>query len=137
MGVGTFLLRVGESQVVGVCSRLPLRPMDAPVLPGSRRLLGTAVEEPNLGQKPKLWGVRALLPFIVSSIGSLLSFCSFCLFFFVLLVCKSPKIFLLSFVFVKNLKNPKICFLCSLVCFVFRVQLESVMIIISYVRLCK
>src|SRR3954464_3945688 len=63
MGVGTFLLRVGESQDVGVCSRLPLRPMDAPVLPGSRRLLGTAVEEPNLGQKPKLAGVRALLPF--------------------------------------------------------------------------
>src|SRR3954465_7028250 len=63
MGVGTFLLRVGESQVVGVRSRLPLRPMDALVLPGSRRLLGTAVEEPNLGQKPKLGGVRALLPF--------------------------------------------------------------------------
>ena len=26
-------------------------------------LLGTAVDEPNLGQKPKLGGVRALLPF--------------------------------------------------------------------------
>src|SRR3954464_12994491 len=63
MGVGTFLFRMGESQDVGVCPRLPLRPMDAPVLPGSRRLLGTAVEEPNLGQKPKLGGVRALLPF--------------------------------------------------------------------------
>src|ERR1041385_7803087 len=102
MGVGTFRLRVGESQVVGVRPRLPLRPMDAPVLPGSRRLLGTAVEEPNLGQKPKLGGVRALLllPF-VSPVGSLLYFCSFCLFFFVLLVCKNPKRFLLSFVFVK------------------------------------
>src|SRR3954469_20210269 len=63
MGFGTFLLCVGESHYVGVCSRLPLRPMDAPVLPGSRRLLGTAVDEPNLGQKPKLGGVRALLPF--------------------------------------------------------------------------
>src|SRR3954470_9104188 len=63
MGVGTFRLRVGESQDVGICPRLPLQPMDAPVLPGSRRLLGTAVEEPNLGQKPKLGGVRALLPF--------------------------------------------------------------------------
>src|SRR3954464_3459345 len=63
MGVGTFLLRVGEPQVVDVRPRLPLRPMDTPVLPGSRRLLGTAVEEPNLGQKPKLEGVRALLPF--------------------------------------------------------------------------
>src|ERR1041384_1282293 len=63
MGVGTFLFRMGEFQDVGVCPRLPLRPMDAPVLPGSRRLLGIAVEEPNIGQKPKLGGVRALLPF--------------------------------------------------------------------------
>src|SRR4051812_50148838 len=77
MGVGTFLFRMGESQDVGVCPRLPLRPMDAPLLSGSRRLLGTAVEEPNLGQKPKLGGVHALLPFIVSSVGPLLSFLKF------------------------------------------------------------
>src|SRR3954463_9091954 len=63
MGVGTFLFHVGESQDVGACSRLPLRPMDAPVLLGSRRLLKTVVNKPNLGQKPKLGGVRALLPF--------------------------------------------------------------------------
>src|SRR4051812_36486373 len=93
MGVGTFLFRMGESQDVGVCPRLPLRPMDAPVLPGSRRLLGTAVEEPNLGQKPKLREYVLSSPFIVSSVGSLLSFCSFCLFFFVLLICKNPKSF--------------------------------------------
>ena len=37
--------------------------MDTPVLPGSRRLLGTAIDEPNLGQNPKLGGVRPLLPF--------------------------------------------------------------------------
>ena len=74
MGVGTFLFRMGEFQDVGVRPRLPLRPMDTPVLPGSRRLLGTTVEEPNLGQKPKLGGVRALLPFIVSSVGPILSF---------------------------------------------------------------
>src|SRR3954463_13368119 len=39
-GGGTFFF-VRGSQDIGVCSRLPLRPMDAPVLPESRRLLGT------------------------------------------------------------------------------------------------
>src|ERR1041385_6808093 len=102
MGVETFLLRVGESQDVGVCSRLPLRPMDAPVLPGSKRLLGTVVEEPNLGQKPKLGGVRALLPFhCIYRWFAFILFASFCLFFFAILVRKNPKIFLLSFAFVK------------------------------------
>src|SRR3954467_15387738 len=61
-GGGTFFF-VRGSEDIGVCSRLPLRPMDAALLPGSRRLLETAVDEPNLGQKPKLGGVRALLPF--------------------------------------------------------------------------
>src|ERR1041384_5489087 len=62
MGGGTFFFIRG-SQDVGVCSRLPLRPMATPVLPGSKRLLGTVVDEPSLGQKPKLGGVCALLPF--------------------------------------------------------------------------
>src|SRR3954469_13657654 len=108
MGVGTFLFRMGELQDVGVCPRLPLRPMDAPVLPRSRRLLENAVEEPNLGQKPKLGGVRALLPFpLYLPLVHFYLFASFCLFFFVLLVCKNPKRFLLSFAFIKPLKNPK------------------------------
>src|SRR4051812_11353306 len=62
-GGGTFLFHVGGIQDVGVRFQLPLRPMDTPVLPGSRRLLGTAVDKPNLGQKPKLGGVHVLLPF--------------------------------------------------------------------------
>src|SRR3954471_22923865 len=107
MGVGTFLFRMGESQDVGVCSRLPLRPMDAPVLPGSRRLLGTAVDEPNLGQKTKLGGVRALLPFSLY-----LSFIRFYL--FVVFAC-SPLLFQFartqkdfSFLLISlNLKKPK------------------------------
>src|SRR4051812_38778677 len=71
--------------------RLPLWPMDTPVLPGSRRILGTAVEEPNLGQKPKLGGVRALLPFHCIFRWFAFIFLQFCLFFFVLFVCKKPK----------------------------------------------
>src|ERR1041385_5317213 len=111
--------------------------MDIPVLPWSRRLLGTAVDEPNLGQKPKLGGVRALLPFpLYLPLVRFYLFASFFLFFFVLLVCKNPKRFLL-FLLSLNLKKPKNMFplLFSLLCF--RVQLESVMIIISYIRSCK
>ena len=137
MGVGTFLFHVGESQDVGVCSRLPLRPMDAPVLPGSRRLLGTAVDEPNLGQKPKLGGVRALLPFHCIFHWFAFIFLQFSPVFLCSFSLQKPKKISPFFCFRQTLKNPKICFLCSLVCFVFRVQLESVMILISYVRLCK
>src|SRR4051812_12809589 len=101
--------------------------MDIPVLPGSRRLLGTAVDEPNLGQKPKLGGVRALLPF--HCIFSWFAFVF--LKFFPVLLCsfnlqKTQKYF--SFLLLSlNLEKPKknMSFALSLLCF--RVQLESVM----------
>src|ERR1041385_4116079 len=63
MGDETFFFHVGGAQGFGVLTGGRIRPMDIPVLPWSRRLLGTTVDEPNLGQKPKLGGVRALLPF--------------------------------------------------------------------------
>src|ERR1041385_5457988 len=63
MGGGTFLFHVGGTQDFSVRTGGRIRPMGIPVLPWSRRLLRTAVDEPNLGQKPKLGGVRALLPF--------------------------------------------------------------------------
>src|SRR3954463_14505789 len=53
IGGGTFFFYVGGSQGFGVRTRRCIRPMDIPALPRSRRLLGT-VDEPNLGQKPKL-----------------------------------------------------------------------------------
>src|SRR4051812_23527114 len=62
-GGGTFFFHVGGTQNFSIRTGGRLRPMDIPVLPWSRRLLGTAVDAPNLGQKPKLGGVRALLPF--------------------------------------------------------------------------
>src|ERR1041385_5482866 len=102
MGGWTFLFHVGGSEYFGVRTGGRIRPMDIPVLPWSRRLLGTAVEEPNLGQKPKHGGVHALLPFpLYLPLVCFYLFASFCLFFFVLFVCKNPKIFLLSFAFVK------------------------------------
>src|SRR3954468_24970127 len=48
-GGGTFLFHVGGAQGFGVRTGGRIRPMDIPVLPGSRRLLGTAIDEPNLG----------------------------------------------------------------------------------------
>src|SRR3954466_627105 len=102
MGGGTFLFPVGGSEDFGVRTGGRIRPMGIPVLPWSRRLLGTAVDEPNSGQKPKLGGVRALLPFpLYLPLVRFCLFASFCLFFFVLLVCKNPKRFILSFAFVK------------------------------------
>src|SRR3954471_19314807 len=63
MGGGTFLFHVGGAQGFGVRTGGRIQPMDIPILPWSRRLLGTAVDKPNLGQKPKLGGVHTLLPF--------------------------------------------------------------------------
>src|SRR3954466_14938154 len=60
-GGGTFLFHVGGTHDFGVRTGGRIRPW-------SKRLLGTAVDEPNLGQKLKLGGVRALLPSIISSV---------------------------------------------------------------------
>src|SRR3954469_18592677 len=99
MGGGTFFFYVGGSQDFGVCTGRRLRPMGIPVLPWSKRLLGTAVDEPNLGQKPKLGGVRTLLPSIVSSV------------WFALIFLKFLPVLLCSF----SLKNPKN--ICPFFCF--------------------
>src|ERR1041385_113654 len=118
MGGWTFLFHVGGSEDFSVRTEGLIQPLGLP-LPRSRRLLRTAVDEPNLGQKPKLGGVRALLPFpLYLPLVRFYLFASFCLFSFVLFVCKNPKRFLLSFAFIKPLKKQKICFLCSLFCFV-------------------
>src|ERR1041384_229199 len=134
MGGGAFFFHVGGAQGFVVRTGGRIRPMDIPVLPGSRRLLGTAVDKPNLGQKPKLGGVRALLlfslylPLVLFYLFEVFA-CSSLFFQF----AKTQKDF--SFLLLSlNLKKPKkMCFLFYLVCFVSRVQLESVMIIISHV----
>src|ERR1043165_363314 len=90
---GTFFFHMGGSQGFGVRIGGRIRPMDIPVLPGSRRLLGTAVDEPNLGQKPKLGGVCTLLPFHCI-------FHWFAFIFFVVFACSSLLFFLVR-------KNPK------------------------------
>ena len=113
--------------------------MDAPVLTRRwRKLLGNAVTEPDLGEKPKLGGVRALLPFsLYFPFCSLWSFRSFFPFFFVLLFCKNDKKISLFFFFRLTFEKSKNIFfsLFSLLCC--RVQLKPVMIIFSYVRSCK
>src|ERR1041385_47279 len=89
MGGGTF--HVGGSEDFSVRTGGLIQPLGLP-LPWSRRLLGTTLDEPNLGQKPKLGGVRALLPFpLYLPLVRFYLFASFFLFFFVLLVCKKPK----------------------------------------------
>src|ERR1041385_3461994 len=93
MGGGTFLFHVGGSEGFGVRTGGLIQPLGLP-LPWSRRLLGTTVDEPNLGQKPKLGGVRALLPFqLYLPLVRFYPFASFFLFFFVLFVCENPKRF--------------------------------------------
>src|ERR1041385_4316570 len=113
---------MGGPEDFGVCTGGLIRLLDLP-LPRSRRLLGAATAT-NLGQKPKLGGVRALLTF---PLYYPFYFC------FDLFEAFPRFSFFLSFQ-----KHKKISFF-SLVCFVFRVQLESVMAFdnISHVRSCK
>ena len=118
LGGGTFFFYVGGSQVFGVRTGRRLRPMDIQVLPWSRSLLGTGVDETNLGQKPKLGGVCTLLP--IHCIFHLVRFNLFEV--LPVLLCsfnlkKTQKD--LSFLLLSlNLEKPKKCFLSSLVCFV-------------------
>src|SRR3954463_5074381 len=97
LGRGTFFFFVGGAQDFGVRTRRRIRPMDIPALPWSRRLLGTLVFEPDLGQKPKLGGVRILLPSTVLSALLVLIFLKFLPVLLCLLICKNPKRFILSF----------------------------------------
>src|ERR1041385_7742093 len=100
---------MGGPEDFGVRTGRLIRLQDLP-LPRSRRLLG-AVAATNLGQKPKLGGVRVLLPFsIVLSVFYFVRFDLFevfarssLLFYF----AKTTKRFPFSFAFVKPLKTPK------------------------------
>src|SRR3954468_198877 len=89
---------MGGSEDFRVRTRGLIQPLDLP-LPRSRRLLGTAVDEPNLGQKPKLGGVRTLVPFhcifrfVRFDLFEVFAYSS--LFFY---FAKTTKIFLFSFI---------------------------------------
>src|SRR3954470_13549293 len=85
-----------------------IRLLDLP-LPRSRKLLG-AVAATNLGQKPKLGGVRSLLTFPLYYPFLFLFVLIFSKFLPVLICsffAKTTKIFISSFPFAKSLKNPK------------------------------
>src|ERR1041385_105386 len=119
---------MGGSEDFGVRTGSLIRPLDSPVLHWSRRFLGTLATA-NLGQKPKLGGVRALLtfplyyPFHYFDLFEVFACFSFFLSFF----AKTTKIFSLFFCFLFTFEKPKKISFLSLVCFVFRGQLESVM----------
>ena len=65
--------------------------MDTPVLPRSRRLLGTAVDEPNLGQKPKLGEYVLSYPFHCIFRWFAFIFSQFFLFFLCSFRLQKPK----------------------------------------------
>src|SRR4051812_39910031 len=92
---------MGGPEDFGVHTGGLVRLLDSPVPPRSRRLLG-AVAATNLGQKPILGGVRALLPFpIVLSVFIL----------FALIFSKFLPILLCSFSLQKQQKDFSFIFL--------------------------
>src|ERR1041385_5617228 len=98
---------MGGSEDFGVRTGSLIRPLDSPVLPWSRRLLGTLATA-NLGQKPKLGGVRTLLTFpLYYPFHYFDLFEVFACFSFFLSLQKQQKYCLFSFAFFLPLKNPK------------------------------
>ena len=138
LGRGSCFL-AGHQDVI-LCTWRSAWSMGAPLLSRSqRKLLGLTVDESSLGQKPKLGGVRISLPFHLYRLWFRFDLFELfaCSSLFFLNFQKQQKDFSFLFVWLTFEKPKKISFL-SLVCFVCRVQLASVVALaLDYIFRCS